>query len=60
LYIDQLTETGSENIQNAVFSNIGIIICFKVGARDTEELEKKFSPTYQDQIFYLNKRVNKG
>ncbi len=54
-YIDQLTETGSENIRNAVFGNVGTIICFKVGARDAEELEREFSPTYQVSDFlYLN------
>lgn len=35
-----------ENIRNAVFGNVGSMIVFRVGAQDTEVLEKQFAPTF--------------
>lgn len=55
-YIGQLTESGSENVKNAVFGNVGTMISFKVGAQDAIELEREFSPTYLSPDFlYLNR-----
>lgn len=34
-----------ENIQDAVFGNVGSTISFRVGAEDAEVLEKQFAPT---------------
>ena len=39
-YIDQL----DERVKEAIFGNVGTLICFRVGAKDAEELEKEFSP----------------
>lgn len=41
-YIEQV----EENIQAAVFGNIGTIVVFRIGATDAEYLENEFSPTF--------------
>ncbi|MFA6270383.1 MAG: DUF87 domain-containing protein [Candidatus Paceibacterota bacterium] len=35
-----------ENIKDAVFGNVGSICAFRVGAEDSEILEKQFTPTF--------------
>lgn len=35
-----------ENIKNAVFGNVGSICAFRVGAEDSEVLEKQFTPIF--------------
>ena len=46
-YIEQLTDrkTGAHIVRDAVFGNVGSIVCFRVGAEDAEFLEKEFEPT---------------
>jgi energy-coupling factor transporter ATP-binding protein EcfA2 len=41
-YIEQM----SEEVQAAVFGNVGTMITFRVGAYDAEVLEKEFAPTF--------------
>jgi len=41
-FIGQLTE----KIRDAVFGNVGSLICFRVGADDAEFLEKQFAPVF--------------
>ncbi len=48
-FMAQLDET----VLNAVLGNVGTIVSFRVGALDTEILEKEFEP-----IFYANDLVN--
>jgi len=48
-YIAQMEEV----VRDAVFGNVGTIICFRVGAADAEFLEKEFLPE-----FSLNDLVN--
>ncbi|MFH0987616.1 MAG: type IV secretion system DNA-binding domain-containing protein [Patescibacteria group bacterium] len=48
-YITQMEET----VRDAVFGNIGTMMCFRVGAADAEFLEKEFLPE-----FSLNDLVN--
>lgn len=48
-YVAQLDET----VRDAVFGNVGSIITFRIGAMDSETLEKEFEPT-----FYANDLVN--
>lgn len=43
-YIEQL----DEQVQAAVFGNVGTIICFRVGATDAEFLAKEFFPTFTE------------
>ena len=41
-YIEQM----EENVRDAVFGNIGTLICFRVGPFDAEVLETVFDPTF--------------
>lgn len=43
-YIEQL----DEKVQAAVFGNVGTIICFRVGAGDSEFLAKEFTPVFEE------------
>jgi len=47
-YITQMEET----VRDAVFGNVGTLICFRIGAEDAEFLEKEFLPefTVQDLV----------
>ena len=41
-YIDQL----SDEVRSAVFGNVGTTVCFRVGAEDSEFLERQFAPEF--------------
>ncbi|MDP3093739.1 MAG: type IV secretion system DNA-binding domain-containing protein [bacterium] len=41
-YITQMTE----EVRDAVFGNVGTIVCFRIGAEDAEFLEKEFTPEF--------------
>ncbi len=49
-YLGQLEETmatgKSTKVRDAVFGNVGTIICFRIGAEDAEFLEKEFTPEF--------------
>jgi len=48
-YIGQLTSSGGETkIRDAIFGNIGTIVCFRVGAADAEFLAKEFAPQFDE------------
>jgi CxxC-x17-CxxC domain-containing protein len=51
-YIGQLVTDVSTKVRDAVFGNVGTMICFRVGAADAEFLEKEFEPeiTPQDLV----------
>ncbi|MCF7836426.1 type IV secretion system DNA-binding domain-containing protein [Candidatus Gracilibacteria bacterium] len=36
-------------IRDAVFGNVGSMLCFKIGAQDAETMEKEFSPVFSQQ-----------
>lgn len=42
-YIEQM----EEEVRDAVFGNVGTMISFRVGAFDSEVLEKEFAPTFE-------------
>ncbi|MBI5038063.1 MAG: type IV secretion system DNA-binding domain-containing protein [Candidatus Kerfeldbacteria bacterium] len=44
-YIEQL----DEEVRAAVFGNVGTIMCFRVGAADSEFLAKEFFPTFIEE-----------
>ena len=51
-YIEQV----EENVQAAVFGNVGTLVVFRVGAADAEFLEKEFFPTFtQEDLVNLSK-----
>jgi len=41
-YITQM----DEKVRDAVFGNVGTLVCFRVGAEDAEFLEKEFAPDF--------------
>lgn len=45
-YIAQLVTADSTKVRDAVFGNVGTIICFRCGAGDAEFLEKEFAPEF--------------
>ena len=45
-YIGQLVKDGQTQIRDAVFGNVGTIICYKIGVEDAEFLEKQFVPVF--------------
>jgi len=54
--LDEMTPAGKyTKVRDAVFGNVGTIICFRVGAEDAEFLEKEFLPE-----FTINNLVNLG
>lgn len=51
-YVQQMPE----NVQAAVFGNVGTMVVFRVGSADAEIFEKEFSPTFvADDIVNLGK-----
>ena len=55
-YIAQLTSLESEKIKNAIFGNVGSIITFRVGATDSEVLEKELQPVLKENFLDLDSR----
>jgi len=52
--LEEMTPTGkSSEVKDAIFGNVGTMICFRVGAEDAEFLEKEFLPE-----FMVNDLVN--
>ena len=47
-YINQLTDPSnkSQKVRDAIFGNVGTMICFRVGAEDAEFLEKEMEPEF--------------
>jgi len=45
-YIGQLIHDSSTKVRDAIFGNVGTIITFRVGAEDSEFLEREFQPDF--------------
>ncbi len=46
-YIGQLTPTkDNSRLRDAIFGNVGTMVCFRIGAADAEYLETEFAPLY--------------
>ncbi|MBI5754381.1 type IV secretion system DNA-binding domain-containing protein [Candidatus Peregrinibacteria bacterium] len=54
-YLAQLEEGGGSsakkkaNLKDAVFGNIGTMMCYKIGAQDAEHMAKEMKPVFSDQ-----------
>lgn len=49
-YIAQLEgPDGKSKVKDAVFGNVGTMMCFKIGAQDAEYMAKEFAPIFSDQ-----------
>jgi len=45
--LEEVTPTGkTTKVRDAIFGNVGTIICFRVGAQDAEFLEREFYPEF--------------
>ena len=53
-YITQMDET----VRDAVFGNVGTLICFRVGAEDAEFLEKEFAPDFSSEDLVNSAKYN--
>ncbi|MCF7917476.1 type IV secretion system DNA-binding domain-containing protein [Candidatus Gracilibacteria bacterium] len=48
--IDQKDHKGrSVNLKDAVFGNVGTMMCYKIGAQDAEYMAKEMNPAFSDQ-----------
>ncbi len=41
--------SGKSKVKDAVFGNVGTMMCFKIGAQDAEYMAKEMSPTFTEQ-----------
>ena len=48
-YIGHLTTDKNDKIKNAVFGNVGSMMCYKIGAQDAEYMAKEYGPTFNEQ-----------
>jgi Type IV secretion-system coupling protein DNA-binding domain len=48
-YIKQLEESDNEKVKNAVFGNVGTMMCFAIGAEDAVKMEQEFEPIFVAQ-----------
>ena len=45
--LEEMTPTGrSTEVRDAIFGNVGTIVCFRIGAEDAEFLEREFIPEF--------------
>jgi Type IV secretion-system coupling protein DNA-binding domain len=55
-YMDQLSETGKDNVRNAIVGNVGTWVTFQVGPRDAERIVAEFEPNCtKQQLLSLDK-----
>jgi hypothetical protein len=47
-YIGQLSKGQNTEIKDAVFGNVGTLVCFKIGSEDAQFLVKEFEPTFNE------------
>lgn len=58
-YISQLINEKSTKVRDAVFGNVGTMVCYRIGADDAEYLEREFMPefTAQDLVNLSNYNI---
>lgn len=47
--IDDQGKKGGTNLKDAVFGNVGSMMCYKIGAQDSEQMAKEMAPVFSDQ-----------
>lgn len=47
--IDQSNKKGGVNLKDAIFGNVGTMMCYKIGAQDSEYMAKEMAPAFTDQ-----------
>lgn len=51
-YLAQIDDQGGKkgtNLKDAVFGNVGSMMCYKIGAQDAEQMAKEMAPVFSDQ-----------
>lgn len=51
-YINQIDSSGQKkgvNLKDAIFGNVGTMMCYKIGAQDAEYMAKEMAPVFTDQ-----------
>lgn len=51
-YLSQIDTSGQKkgvNLKDAVFGNVGTMMCYKIGAQDAEAMAKEMAPVFSDQ-----------
>ena len=51
-YLGQIDTSGQKkglNLKEAVFGNVGTMMCYKIGAQDAEAMAKEMAPVFSDQ-----------
>jgi len=53
-YLGQLEDSGGKksggvNLKDAIFGNVGTMMCYKIGAQDAEDMAKEMAPVFSDQ-----------
>ncbi|MBI5077727.1 type IV secretion system DNA-binding domain-containing protein [Candidatus Falkowbacteria bacterium] len=48
-YIGQLEVGGNTVVRDAIFGNVGTLVCFRVGAADAEFLAREFTPKFTEE-----------
>ncbi|MBT3349003.1 ATP-binding protein [bacterium] len=52
-YLNQIdtsqSKKGGVNLKDAVFGNVGTMMCYKIGAQDAEAMAKEMAPVFTDQ-----------
>lgn len=47
--IDTSNQKKGVNLKDAIFGNVGTMMCYKIGAQDAEAMAKEMTPTFTDQ-----------
>ncbi len=47
--IDTSNQKKGVNLKDAIFGNVGTMMCYKIGAQDAEPMAKEMAPTFTDQ-----------
>lgn len=47
--IDTSQQKKGVNLKDAIFGNVGTMMCYKIGAQDAEAMAKEMAPTFTDQ-----------
>lgn len=47
--IDSSNQKKGVNLKDAVFGNVGTMMCYKIGAQDAEHMAKEMAPVFSDQ-----------
>ncbi len=47
-FISQLVKNNDTKVRDAVFGNVGTMVCYRIGVEDTEVMSKQFAPVFNE------------